>query len=230
MKPYFGLLLVLAALGALVLPLPAGAAPRPAPTFAHSNPRDDAAGADEEFEAEEGEFEFEECEAGEDEAFEFEFEFEGEEELEEEAELEADCGAEGGDPKGAAKGASVSAPAACKVREAESTITALPGSGVVRLSVRYSTWAPTPVTVGVRLKDHKGSVPIAHATRHLGARGVLHLDTKLGPTLIERALKASEFDVSLRAPRTPGDCAGALEQHLHTVRHTSARAPRVYAG
>jgi hypothetical protein len=227
-KRYFGLLVVLAALGALVLSQAAGAATAawPAAAVVHPTLRDDEAGAEEEFEAEEGEFEVEECESG-DATLEFE---EGEEEFDE-GEFEAECD-EGPDAlEAAAKGApAVSAPAACKVREAESTITVLPGPDEVRLKVRYSAWSPTQVTVGVKLKDHKGGVAIAHATKHLGARGVLHVDTKLGAGLMERALKAGEFDVSLRAPETPDSCAGALEAHLHTVKHTSARAPRVYAG
>jgi hypothetical protein len=227
MKRYFGLLMVLAALGVLVLSQAAGAASRPVPTFAHPTLRDETGGPDEESEADEGELEFEECEAG-DEALELE---DGETELEgEEEEDEVDCGDEGGPLKAAAKGGSVSAPVACKVREAESTITALPGSDVVRLSVRYSTWASTPVSVGVKLKDRKGSVAIAHATKHAGVKGILHVDAKLGAALMNRALTASELDVSLRAPETPGSCAGALEQRLHTVKQAGARAPRVYAG
>jgi hypothetical protein len=123
----------------------------------------------------------------------------------------------------------VSAPAACQVRQAESTITTLPGSDEVRLSVRYQTYAPTEITVGLKLKDSKGSVAIEHATKHLGGKGILHLTTKLGSAVMDRAAAASEFDVSLRAPETPGYCADALEQRLLSVKRTSARAPRVYA-
>jgi hypothetical protein len=229
MKRYSPLLMLLVLLGALAVSQVATAAAstsRPASPFAHPTLRADAEFEDE-FEAEEGEFEFEECESG---AEEIEFE-EGEEEFEEE-EFEALCGDEEGDGgKAVPKGASfVTAPAACQVRQAESTITTLPGSDQVRLSVRYRTYEPTAITVGLKLKDHKGSVPIEHATRHLSADGVLHLTTKLGGAVMERALAASEFDVSLRAPETPGFCAGALEQRLHAAKHTGGRTPRVYAG
>lgn len=229
MKRYSPLLLVLILLGALAgsQAATAASAPQPATAFAHPTLRDAVAEEfeEEEFEADEGEFEFEECEAG---ADEFEFE-EGEEEFEEE-EFEASCSDEGNAAKKAAKGAPfVTVPAACQVRQAESTITALPGSDQVRLTVRYRTYAPTQVTVGLRLKDHKGSVAIEHTTKHMGADGVLHITTKLGSAVMERALAASEFDVSLRAPNTPGSCAAALEQQLHSVKHTSARAPRVYS-
>ncbi len=123
----------------------------------------------------------------------------------------------------------MTAPAACQVRQAESTITTLPASNQVRLTVRYQAWSPTPVTVGVKLKDAKGAVTIDHASKHLSGKGVLHLTTKLGTAVMDRAAAASEFDVSLRAPETPGYCAAALEQRLLSAKHTSTRAPRVYA-
>lgn len=226
MKRYSPLLLLLA-LGVFVVSQVATAAAspaRPTSTFAHPTLRD-AAEPEEEFEAEEVEVEFEECESA---AEEFEFD-EGEEEEFEVEEVEEDCGS-GGAAKAAKKGAPfVTAPAACQVRQAESTITTLPASDLVRLTVRYQTYSPTPVTVGLKLKDHKGAVAIEHTTKHMGGKGVLHLTTKLGSAVMDRAAAASEFDVSLRAPETPGYCADALEQRLLSVKHTSARAPRVYA-
>jgi hypothetical protein len=227
MKRYSLLLMLLVALGAMAVSQVATAASpsRPSSTFAHPTARGAVADPEEEFELEEDEFEFEECESG-DEAFEFE---EGEEGFEEE-ESEISCGDETTPGTATPQGAPfVSAPAACQVRQAESTITTLPGSDQVRLSIRYRTYSPTQVTVGVKLRDKKGSVAIEHATKHMSDKGVLHITTKLGTALMERALAAREFDVALRAPETPGFCAGALEQRLHSVKHTSARAPRVYA-
>jgi hypothetical protein len=225
MKRYSPLLLLLALLGVLAVSQVATAAASPAraaSTFAHPGLR--GAQDDEEFEAEEVEFEFEDCES----ADELEFEFEDEED-EFEEELEEDCG-NGGAAKASKKGAPfVTAPAACQVRQAESTITTLPASNQVQLTIRYQTYSPTPVTVGLKLKDQKGAVAIEHATKHLSGKGVLHLTTKLGSAVMDRAAAASEFDVSLRAPETPGYCAPALEQRLLSVKHTSARAPRVYA-
>jgi hypothetical protein len=226
MKRYSPILMLLVLLGALAVAQVATAASpsRPTSIFAHPTLRG-AEDEEDEFEADETEFEFEECEAS---AEEFEFE-EGEEEFEEE-EFEDSCGEEAGAVKATPKGAPfVTAPAACQIRQAESTITTLPGSDEVRLSIRYQTYAPTQITVGLKLKDAKGSVAIEHATKHLGSKGILHLTTKLGAAVMDRAAAASEFDVSLRAPETPDFCAGALEQHLHTVKHTGARTPRVYS-
>ena len=223
MKRSFTLLLLLALLGVFVVSQVATAAAspaRPTSTFAQPTLRD--------AEAEEVEFEFEACESAAEE-FELEFEEGEEEEFEEEDEHEEGC-ADGGAAKAAKKGAPfVTAPAACQVRQAESTITTLPASDQVRLTVRYQTYSPTSVTLGLKLKDSKGAVPIEHATKHLSAKGVLHITTKLGSAVMDRAVAANEFDVSLRAPETPGYCADALEQRLLSVKHTSARAPRVYA-
>jgi hypothetical protein len=226
------LLMILGLLAVLAVPqvdAAAGAPARPGPTSSHPVLRDDAAEFENEEEAEEEEFEFEDCEAG---AEEFEFEFEEGEEFEEEAEeeefeFEEECGES---TKASKKGAPfVTAPASCEVRQAESTITTLPGSDQVRLTLRYQTWSPTSVTVGLKLKDAKGAVAIERAKKHLSNKGVLHLTTKLGSAVMDRAEAAREFDVSLRAPQTPGYCAAALEQQLHVAKHTGAHASRVYA-
>lgn len=225
MKRYIPLLPILVLIGAPAASQAAPAIPKvrripPAPSL-HHLALDDEEG--EEFELE-GEEEFELCEASGD-----AFEFEGEELEEEEFETEVgECGEEEVDREG--KNATfVTAPVACQVRRAESTLTTLPATDQVRLTVRYLTYAPTRVTVGLTLRDHKGSVGIEHTSRQMGAHGALEITTKLGPAAMERARKATEFDVSLRVPETPGYCAGALEQQLHSVRHTGTDAPRVYS-
>lgn len=223
MKRYSPLLLILILIGASAASQTASAT-TPAPAVPTTPSLHRLALADDEEEGEEfeleGEEELELCEApGE--------EFEEEEEEEFEIETE-ECGEEEAGKKD--KNATfVTAPVACQVRRAESTITVLPATDQVRLTVRYLTYAPTHATVSLKLKDHKGSVGIEHTSKHLGSQGVLQITTRLGSALMDRALKATEFDVSLRAPETPAYCAGALEQDLHSVKHTGAGAPRVYS-
>src|ERR1700761_7703813 len=175
MKRYSPLLMLLVLLGALAISQVATAASpaRPTSTFAHPTLRDDAEDFEFEAEFEEGEeeFEFEECESG---AEEIEFEEDEDEWEEEDEEAEIACeanGGKGGSTKAAAKNAPfVTAPAACQVRQAESTITTVPGSDLVRLDVHYRTWSPTQVTVSLKLKDQKGSVAIEHATKRLAGK------------------------------------------------------------
>ena len=225
MKRSFSLLALFALLGALAVSQVATAAAFPArpATFANPTLRDAAAEPEEEFEAEEVEFEFEDC--GSAAEPEFEFEDEAEEEEFEEEELEEDSAT--ALPPRPRRRVPPSCPPRRQVRQAEST--SHPAANQVRLTVRYQTYSPTPVTVGLKLKDHKGAIAIEHATKHLGGKGVLRLTTTLGAAVMDRAAVASEFDVSLRAPETPGYCAAALEQRLLSAKHTSARAPRVYA-
>ena len=164
-----------------------------------------------EFEVEE-EVLLEECESATDE---FEFEDAAEEkEFEEEV---AECEKEA-KKKAKSNGASfVSAPEECVVERAESTIQTLPGSDRVRLTVHYKDYSTGAVAIGLKLKDHKGSLALEHTTKHLGHDGTLRLTTKLGETEMERAEDAREFDVALRAPGTPGYCGDMLEQHLKTA-------------
>jgi hypothetical protein len=177
-------------------------------------PRDDAED-EEEFEGDEAEeIEVEDCEAAEG-IFEFEEEeFEGEEaEEEEEFEIEVEECEEEAQQKNKKAGA-VTAPEECRVQQAESSITALPGSDRVELTVRYLTYKPSTVSLGLKLKDNKGSLKIEDTTKRLSKKGVLHLTTKVSDAVMERAAKAREFSVALRAPKTPGYCGDMLEQQL----------------
>jgi hypothetical protein len=223
-SPLFALLILL---GSLVASQAAGAA-SPAvatPTVPHLALRDAAAEPEEEGEEDEAEgddFEAEDCGGD-------EFDFGEAEELEEEElEIEAEeCGEE--EAKKAGGEGFVSAPAACLVRRAESSVATLPASGRIQLTVRYKTYAPTEVSVGLKLKDRKGSLTLEHATKHLGAGGVLRLTTKVDDAVLERAEAAHEFDVSLRAPETPGFCGNLLEQRLPvSAAKRRARASRAH--
>lgn len=178
------------------------------PTVPRLAPRDDE--EDEEFEDEAEEFEFEECEAS-DGFFEFEEEESEDEAEEEEFEIEIEECEEEVQKK---KPGAVTAPEECRVRQAESSITTLPNSDRVELTVRYQTYQPSSVSLGLKLKDGKGSLKIEDTTKRLGKQGVLHLSTKVSDAVMDRAAKAKEFNVSLRAPKTPGYCGNMLEQQL----------------
>ncbi len=235
-------LMILALLGALGLSqVAAAAAAQPMATTSTPSPlrssvllaaaleaEEDGEGEEAEDEGEEVEFEIEEevllegCESA---ADEFEFEDAAEErEFEEEV---AECEKEA---KKKGKSASfVSAPEECVVERAESTIQTLPGSDRVRLTVHYKNYSTGPVAVGLKLKDHKGSLALEHTTKHLGHAGTLRLTAKLGESEMERAEDAREFDVALRAPGTPGYCGTLLEQHLMTAASPAAQGSRAHA-
>jgi hypothetical protein len=240
MRRYSPLLMILALLGALGASQVAAATaaqpttPTSTSSLLHSSALRDAApevveedeGEEDEGEVEEVEFEveeevlLEECEAG---ADEFEFEDVAEEkEFEEEV---AECEKEAKKGKTAAF---VSAPEECVVERAESTVETLPGSDRVRLTIHYKDYSTGAVAIGLKLKDHKGSLALEHTTRHLGHGGTLHLTTKLGESEMERAEDAREFDVALRAPGTPGYCGDMLEQQLITAGAPAAHGSRAH--
>lgn len=229
MKRYSPLPLLILLIALFALPTFAQAAPSAAPSLAkkptvpHLAPRDAEAEEEDEFEGEAEEIELEECEATEgDFAFEEE-EFEEEEAEEEEFELEVEeCEEEVLKKKASA----VTAPEECRVRQAESSITTLPNSDRVELTVRYQTYKPSTISLGLKLKDGKGSLKIENTTKHLGKKGVLHLTTKVSDAVMDRAAKAKEFSVALRAPKTPGYCGNMLEQQLQ-AKHPVGNA-RVY--
>jgi hypothetical protein len=145
-------------------------------------------------------------------------------EADEETELEEEAGEECVEEVETSGKAFVTGAPACLVRRAESKIATLPATDQVRLTTRYRTYSPAQVSIGLKLKDRKGSLTIAHTTKHFGAGGVLRLTTKLGAAAMARALKANEFDVSLHAAGTPASCAHELEQRLHTVKRSAGRA------
>lgn len=226
MKRYLPLLLPALLLVLFALPTLSQAASTVAPTAAQKPtvprlaPRD--AEEDEELEDEE-EIEIDDCEAG-DGIFEFEDEeFEESEGEEEEFEIEVEECEEAAQKK---KPGAVTAPEECRVRSAESSITTLPGSDRVQLTVQYLTYKPSTVSLDLKLRDGKGSLKIDSATKHLGKKGVLHLTTKVPDAVMDRATKAKEFDVALRAPQTPGYCGSMLEQKL-SAKHPVGDA-RVY--
>jgi hypothetical protein len=232
MRRYSPLLMILALLVALgLVGVAAAAAAQPTATTSTSSllrssvlrvatpeAEEEDESEDAEDEVEEVEFEveeevlLEECESA---ADEFEFEDAAEEkEFEEEI---AECEKEA-KKKAKGNGASfVSAPEECVVERAESTIQTLPASDRVLLTVHYKNYSTGSVAIGLKLKDHKGSLALEHTTRHLGHNGTLHLTTTLGETEMERAEDAREFDVALRAPGTPGYCGDILEQQLKTA-------------
>ncbi len=220
MKRYLPLPLLALLLILFAIPTLSQAAPTIAPMAAKSPsvPRLAPRDAEKDEEAEGEEEEFGDCEAGND-IFEFEDEeFGGEEE---EFEIE-ECEEEAKKKKAGA----VTAPEECRVRSAESSITTLPDSDRVQLTVQYLTYTPSTVSLDLRLKDGKGGLKIDSATKHLGKKGVLHLTTKVPDAVMDRAAKAREFDVALRAPQTPGYCGSMLEQKL-SAKHPVGDA-RVY--
>lgn len=132
-------------------------------------------------------------------------ELEGEEEFEiEEEGEEEEVGTEG----------PLLFPEPCLLHTAEAQVTASTAHDVVRLAIRYTSYAPTNVTVDYWLKGGKGSLQMKEAKRHVGTRGVLRASEHLSERAMGKVRAARSFVVRLAIPAAPGYCTQYSTQRL----------------
>jgi hypothetical protein len=158
-------------------------------------------------EEEEGEEKGDEEEAGAEASEDDEAEADGCEADEEEAD-EEECDESGG------------APEECELSSAEATVFASPNHDNVRLQVRYSTSAPTAVSLDYGLHGAKGSLYLGATKKKLGREGVLHLSKSLTEAQMAKVMAAKGFTVRLRVADVPGYCQAFFDQQLDVRRAT----------
>jgi hypothetical protein len=112
------------------------------------------------------------------------------------------------------------APAECELSSAEATVFAAPNHDNVRLQVRYSTSAPTAVSLDYGLHGAKGSLYLGATKKKLGRRGVLHLSKSLTEAQMAKVMAAKGFTVRLRVADVPGYCQAFFDQQLDVRRAT----------
>ena len=144
-----------------------------------------------------------EAEVSEDEEFEAEECLENEEEECEEAE---DSGA--------------AVPPECLLSSAEATIFAAANRDRLRLQLRYTSSAPTPVALAYGLHGGKGSLYLGGEKKRFARRGVLRLDRNLTELQMVKVMAAKSFTVRLRALDAPGYCQSLFERRLDVRRAT----------
>ena len=90
----------------------------------------------------------------------------------------------------------------CFLRTARARIVAYPSHGQIRLTLGYTTYAPTRATVEYRVRNGER---LGAVNRRLGRSGVLRLSKHLGRGEMARASASHHFTVTLRLPEaTPG--------------------------
>lgn len=145
--------------------------------------------------------------AFEDEEFEAEEESEGEEDEEEfEDEEEDEPGTTG----------PLFLPPECLLHTAESHVAASASRGVVRLTIRYTTYVPTQVSVDYWLKGNKGALHLGETKRHFARQGVFREDAHLSDRAMSKVLAARAFIVEVGIPAAPSFCERDSTQHLTT--------------
>ena len=102
----------------------------------------------------------------------------------------------------------------CRIEGAEATVSAVPGRNQVRLTVRYKTFEPSAVAVGLQLRGGRGALDLGTDTAHLGRTGTLRASQTLTDPQMERVMAAREFTVGLLAFNTPRFCQGRFDRHL----------------
>ncbi|HMI81296.1 MAG TPA: hypothetical protein VK480_05865 [Solirubrobacterales bacterium] len=95
----------------------------------------------------------------------------------------------------------------CLLESADASVKASPGSGKVRLTVRYRSFEPISVSVDARLRGAKGGLRLGQDRTRFRRSGVYRDTFKLGERQMAKALAARKFTIDLQAAGTPGYCA-----------------------
>jgi hypothetical protein len=145
---------------------------------------------------------------------------EGEAEASEDEELEAEECVENEEEECEAAEAGSAAPPECLLSSADATIFAASHRDRVRLQVRYTSTAPTPVSLAYGLHGSKGSLYLGGEKKRFARRGVLRLDRNLSEAQMAKVMAAKSFTVRLRVLDAPGYCQSFFERQLDVRRAT----------
>ena len=144
-------------------------------------------------------------------------EIEAEEEFEFEDEDEG-SGAEEDDEPGSV--GALLLPPECLLHTAEAQVAASATPGVVRLTIHYTSYAPTSVSVKYWLKGSKGSLQLGETKHHFSRQGVFREDAHVSDRAMSKVLAARAFIVQLGIPAAPSSCEKYSTQHL-TAKHVA---------
>jgi hypothetical protein len=148
-------------------------------------------------------------------------EIEAEEESEDEEEGDESEAEEDEDPGTAGP---ILLPPECLLHTAEAHVAASATPGVVRLTIHYTSYAPTTVSVNYWLKGSKGSLQLGETKRHFSRRGVFREDAHLSERAMGKVLAARTFIVQLGIPAAPSDCEKDSTQRLTSKQVAAGRA------
>ena len=91
---------------------------------------------------------------------------------------------------------------------------------MVRLTIHYTSYTPTNVSVEYWLKGGKGSLQLGETKRHFSRQGVFREDAHLSDREMSKVLAARTFIVQLGIPAAPSSCAKYSTQRL-TAKHVT---------
>jgi hypothetical protein len=111
-------------------------------------------------------------------------------------------------------------PPECLLHTAEASVAAAATPGVVRLTIHYTSYAPTNVSVKYWLKGSKGSLQLGETKRHFSRQGVFREDAHVSERAMSKVLAARTFIVQLGIPAAPSSCDKYSTQRL-TTKHVA---------
>jgi ribosomal protein L12E/L44/L45/RPP1/RPP2 len=111
-------------------------------------------------------------------------------------------------------------PPECLLHTAEAHVSASASHGMVRLTIRYTSYAPTDASVDYWLKGSKGALHLGETKRHFGRQGVLREETHVSDRAMAKVLAARAFIVQLDIAGAPSFCDQYSTQRL-TVKHVA---------
>lgn len=146
---------------------------------------------------------------------------EGEDEAEEESEDEGEEESEDEEEdEGPGTVGPLLLPPECLLHTAEAHVAASATRGVVQLTIRYTSYAPTNVGVNYWLKGSKGSLQLGETKRHFAKQGTFREEAHLGDRAMSKVLAARAFIVQLDIGAAPSSCARYSTQRL-TAKHVA---------
>jgi hypothetical protein len=101
----------------------------------------------------------------------------------------------------------------CLLKKASAVVTANPGKGRLRLTVRYKTLKPATVNVEASLRGSKGVLFLGNEHTRFRRSGVYRDTFQLSEKKMKKALAARDFEVELQAVNTPPSCKVELKAH-----------------
>lgn len=111
-------------------------------------------------------------------------------------------------------------PPECLLHTAAAQVAATTSQGNVRLTIRYTSYVPTDVSVDYWLKGSKGALHLGETKRHFGRQGVFRENEHLSDRSMTKVLAARTFVVQLEIPDAPSFCQKYSTQRL-TVKHVA---------
>ena len=111
-------------------------------------------------------------------------------------------------------------PPECLLHSAEAHVDASSAHDVVRLTIHYTSYIPTNISVSYWLKGGKGSLQLGETKRHFARQGVFREDAHVSDHAMSKVLAARTFIVQLDIPAAPSYCAKYSTQRL-TAKHVA---------